>query len=302
MLLKPNELVLYRHGSDGGLGLMHVKIRALALLVRSFLETAANKKFRHQLLHEVMYRYHVLGETTLPDPGYRPYYDKEFFALLRHYKDSSPLNITVLSTKQWYRILLEDNVLMSPATENSPATLLPVRAEVHHPSTDWVLSWSMVRMKGLSSRISSFLFKLLHLLLPTQSEVLRLGADREDAAGKCCLCKTEKEDLEHVFFSCSATAEAGLATLGWAQKVTPHITADDALRLELKGEPDGDDSQQLAAITILATGLCYIWEARVNKKKVGKYEVRAELEAMVSLMRRTRHRESGNKIHEAINQ
>ena len=155
-------------------------------------------------------------------------------------------------------------------------------------------------MKGLSSRMSSFLFKLLHLLLPTQSEVLRLGADREDAAGKCCLCKTEQEDLEHVFFSCSANAEAGLATLGWAQKVIPEIAADAALRLELKGEPD--DSQKLAAITILATGLCYIWEARVMKKKVKMYEVRAELEAMVILMRRTRHRESGDTIWEAINQ
>ena len=103
-----------------------------------------------------------------------------------------------------------------------------------------------------------------------------------------------------MFFSCSATAEAGLATLDWAQKVTPDIAADEALRLELKGEPD--DSQQLAAITILATGLCYIWEARVIKKKVRQYEVRAELEAMVSLMRRTRHRESGDKIWEAINQ
>ena len=95
-------------------------------------------------------------------------------------------------------------------------------------------------------------------------------------------------------------AEADLATLGWAQKVTPDIAADGALRLELKGEPD--DSQQLAAITILATELCYIWEARVMKKKVKMYEVRAELEAMVSLMRRTRHRESGDTIWEAINQ
>ena len=71
-------------------------------------------------------------------------------------------------------------------------------------------------------------------------------------------------------------------------------------KLIQQGEPD--NSQQLAVITILATGLCCIWETRVNKKKVGKYEVRAELEAMVSLMRQTRHRESGNKIHEAINQ
>ena len=72
---KPSELVLYRQAEDGGLGLLHVKVRALALLIRSFLETTANPNFRHSLFHQLLYRYHVLGETDLPDPGYPPYYD-----------------------------------------------------------------------------------------------------------------------------------------------------------------------------------------------------------------------------------
>ena len=50
-LEKPSELVLYRNTQAGGLGLFHVKIRSLALLIRSFLETASNPKFRHSLLH-----------------------------------------------------------------------------------------------------------------------------------------------------------------------------------------------------------------------------------------------------------
>ena len=104
--------------------------------------------------------------------------------------------------------------------------------------------------------------------------------------------------MEHVFFACPASAEAGLATLGWAQRVTPYVTADSALRLELRGEPD--DSQLLAVTTIIAIGLCYIWEARTIKKKVGRYEVRAELEATISLMRRTRHREAGDIIRDAL--
>ena len=300
MFYKPSELVLYRECSQGGLGLMCVRIRALALLVRSFLETAANPKFRHQLLHETLYRYHVLGETSLPNPGFLPYYDKEFFSLLQHYKENCPLNITVLSTRQWYRLLLEDKVLMTPAQENSPATLLPVRAESLHPHIDWTLSWSLVRMRGLTSNMSSFLFKLLHLLLPTQSEVHRLGADRESTAGLCSLCKAEQEDLDHAFFTCPSSLEAGLATLGWAQQVVPNITGDMALRLELSG--DTDDNQRLAATTIIAVGLSFIWEARVNKKKVERYEVRAELEAVVSLMRRTRKKEAGDLILHAMSQ
>ena len=39
---KPSEIVLFRDTVDGGLGLFNVKIRALALLIRAFLETAVH--------------------------------------------------------------------------------------------------------------------------------------------------------------------------------------------------------------------------------------------------------------------
>ena len=47
---KPGEVVLYRSGQKGGLGLLHVRIRAFALLIRSFLETAVNPNFHPQLV------------------------------------------------------------------------------------------------------------------------------------------------------------------------------------------------------------------------------------------------------------
>ena len=136
-LEKPSELVLYRETKDGGLGLLNVKVRALACLIRSFLETAANPTFRHQLYHEILFRFHVLGEVTLPDPGLPPYYDQQFFDTIRHYHLSSPLNVAVMSIKQWYTVIMEDRVLMSPATENTPSCLLSVRAEILSPSVDW---------------------------------------------------------------------------------------------------------------------------------------------------------------------
>ena len=52
LLVKPSELVLFRKVEDGGLGLLNVKIRSLALLVRTFLETSINPNFRHSLFHE----------------------------------------------------------------------------------------------------------------------------------------------------------------------------------------------------------------------------------------------------------
>ena len=99
-LEKPNELVLYRDSRDGGLGLFHVQLRSLALLIRAFLETSVNPKFRHSLYHELLYRYHVLDDDSVPNPGLTPYYDQSFFTTIKHYKDTFPMNIAVLSTKQ----------------------------------------------------------------------------------------------------------------------------------------------------------------------------------------------------------
>ena len=116
LLVKPSELVLYRDTKDGGLGLMHVSTRALALLIGTFLETSIHPAFRHSLFHEHLYRYHVMGEHSLPDPGYTPYYNREFFNVICQYKNSTSMNIATMSIKQWYSTLLEDKVLMSPAT------------------------------------------------------------------------------------------------------------------------------------------------------------------------------------------
>ena len=97
-----------------------MRLRAQALLIRSFIETAANPQFRHSLYHEILFRYHVLGEHTLPDPGLSPYYDKDFFATIRFYYLTCPMNINVMTIKQWYSTLLEDTVLKTKTEENSP--------------------------------------------------------------------------------------------------------------------------------------------------------------------------------------
>ena len=114
---KPSELVLHRDSHAGGLGLFHVKTRSLALLIRSFMETACHPAFRHNLLHEILFRYHVLGEETLPNPGFLPYYDEDFFSTIKHYYQNCPLNTSMMTTKQWYKALLEDRILMQTAAD-----------------------------------------------------------------------------------------------------------------------------------------------------------------------------------------
>ena len=159
---------------------------------------------------------------------------------------------------------------MAPPTENSPAALLPVRCETISPDTNWSSTWCLLRSCGLSSNISSFLFKLVHLLLPTQDRVKRLGADRDNAAGCCLLCGAE-DDILHDFFSCPHTCTAGLAILGWAQTIVPNLSQKSALRLEVK-DVNIDAHEQLAFAYILGTGFNLIWQARLKKNRVYHYD------------------------------
>ena len=92
-LIKPEEKVLFRPVQYGGLGLLSVQVRAQACLFKSFLETAANPNFQQNLYHATLFKYYVLGDRTLPDPGLPPYYPASFFSTLCKVSQETPLNI-----------------------------------------------------------------------------------------------------------------------------------------------------------------------------------------------------------------
>ena len=114
--IKPEELVMYRPPSYGGLGVHNVLLKAQAGLIKSFLETATNSTFRQSLFHSVLFRYHVLGDTSLTNPGFPPFYSANFFSQIRHVHLETPLNVATMSEKQWYRLLLEENCIMEKVT------------------------------------------------------------------------------------------------------------------------------------------------------------------------------------------
>ena len=101
-LFKPEEMIMYRPPTYGGLGVHNVKWKALAGLIRSFLETACNTKFQTSLFHSQLYRYHVLDDHTILNPGFPPFYNEEFFKIIKDVHENSPLNVAHMSEKQWY--------------------------------------------------------------------------------------------------------------------------------------------------------------------------------------------------------
>ena len=66
-------MVLYRSTDDGGLGLVHVKYKAMAEFIRSFLETSLVQTFHQktlsmQLNSEGMYFYKEISQTLASLP------------------------------------------------------------------------------------------------------------------------------------------------------------------------------------------------------------------------------------------
>ena len=110
-------------------------------------------KFCHSLLHIIMFRFHILDDTSVPDPGYLPYYPASFFQLIKHVHLETPLNILTMSTSQWMRLLTEDGLTM--IEENNVRKYIPCRSELSSPTTDWELVWRQCRQDGLRSDLDS---------------------------------------------------------------------------------------------------------------------------------------------------
>ena len=184
---KPEEMILFRPTLMGGLGLHNVKLKALASMIRSFMETAVHPKFHHNLYHTILYRVYVLDDDSISSPPpLPPYYSQSFFNSIRWVKENTPMNVKTMTLAQWYRVLLEQEVTMVE-TDETNREYIKFRAELLSPSTEWETCWRRARLRGLGSAATSFLWKLLHLLLPTEQRVARILPNSSEF---CKFCPT----------------------------------------------------------------------------------------------------------------
>ena len=134
LLEKPGELALYRHTSNGGLGLFNIQLRALANLINSFLETACNPKFRRNQYHEALFNHHVLENTPSINLDIPPYFKGDFFPAIKRIH-ASPLNVANIKVKDIYRFLIEEVTMEEDIS--GIQTLQPLRVELACPSNQW---------------------------------------------------------------------------------------------------------------------------------------------------------------------
>ena len=87
------------------LPVLFLQRKSQAMLIRSFMETAAHPAFLHNLYHSSHYRYHILQQRDLPDPGLPPYYSHDFFAEISDAHLNTPMNVTTMTSRQWFTFL-----------------------------------------------------------------------------------------------------------------------------------------------------------------------------------------------------
>ena len=101
-------------------------------------------------------------------------------------------SVASMSAKEWYTYLLNKYIL-EEKTEDDPAVWTPkaTRAEIQYPMVDWQYSWQLARIQGISNECRSFLFRMLHQLLPTRSRLHRLSP-RTNPSPLCVLWRMTK--------------------------------------------------------------------------------------------------------------
>ena len=293
LLLKPEELVMYRPAFYGGLGVLNVKSKALAGLIKTFLETAGHEQFRPSLYHTSLFRYHVLEDLSLANPGIPPFYSKEFFAVIRRVHLQSSLNIFKMSEKDWYTLLVEDSCTME-MSETGEDEYIKCRVERASPDTDWENCWRLARLPGLGPEKISFLFKLLHQILPTQERVARTKPNANpNCKNQGCHSQAD-ENLSHALIHCQANDQLGMRLLDCLREFQPGLSAEALLRLDFQVEED----LELPAVWLIGSVLNTIWNLRQSSTKVRQYLVRSQLEAEINLLRETRFADAATKIEE----
>ena len=277
-LEKPEEMILFRPIAMGGLGLHNVKIKSLASLIRTFMETAVHPSFLHNMFHTILYRVYVLQDDSISSPPpLPPYFSITFFNSIRWVKENTPLNVAIMTTAQWYRVLLEQEVTMVEA-ENNTMEFIRSRTELASPGTDWELTWRRARLKGLGSEATSFLWKLLHRILPTEERVARILPNSSEHCRQCQTPSTAT--LEHCFFNCESSRHIGSSLLNAIRPYDPAVTPAKLLRLEFEANED----MEMPIVWFTAQTLLYIWGVRLSGRVVDLVVTRTLLETKINLL------------------
>ena len=286
LLVKPDEITLYRPRSKGGLNLIHVKYRAMAEQIKYFIDTAVNPNYPCNIYHKALYEWFVEENSLMKNPGKSPYFTQDFFQAIKAVKEQESLSIKHFSIGMWYRALLNLYVLTEKDDDGFVFEKCS-KLEQGHSQTSWDSTWNVVCHPSLESADHSFLFCLLHDLLPTQlilAKVLRAHY----STNVCGLCDLQVSgDQLHSFLICPFNNGVGLWLKECMRRSWPAL--QDTQVLNLNFGTDSSEIQKVAATWLVAKTFGCIWKSRLQKKQSCIRLVRAKVEADIQILRKSRY-------------
>ena len=134
----------------------------------------------------------------------------------------------------------------------------------------------------LGPNLYTFLFKLLHRILPIAERVARILPNQSPICNRCV--EGTAETLEHAFFHCQQNKGAGNVLLNGLRKCIPGLTPSKILILDF----DIEEDQQFPIVFRAATFLSTLWQFRIEKKNVELIRIRSEMESSCRLLRESR--------------
>ena len=280
-LEKPANFIKYRSKSEGGLQLHHVKSKSMAILVKTFLETASQNNFLTSTYHQALLNWHVYNEKSVPDPGNTPYYSVEFFNIIKDAWNKD-MSISTMKTKDWYSFILRP-IIYDLASDS----LIQCKAELANPLNDWPTSWRLARLNGLSSESSTFLWQLLHQILPTRDRLHKILPTVQSAT--CISCDLDQiGNIRHSLVICSASRDAFNWMMTGLKKFSIDLTIEKVLLLDIQPRSHLPFNN-LPLLWFTAEVLRRIWNNCRDGKKSRLYLIRSELEAEVNLVRQSKY-------------
>lgn len=168
---------------------------------------------------------------------------------------------------------------------NGHSKLKACRTELSNPEVDWQQSWKLASQPGLSSEEQTFLWRMLHNILPTQSRLHRLGM-RNAPTPNCIFCeRLEPDVLHHALLTCPKNKEV---TDWLLSTLRPHLPNPQPQQIVLLNLEIVDEKFQLAVVWMISNVLSLVWQTRKDKKTPNLFQTRAILEARISILRKTR--------------
>ena len=298
-LEKPEELTVFKSKEEGGLGIHHLKSKSRAILIKSFLETATGSKFIQNNYHNALFRWHILQQNNIQDPGIPPYYSASFFKTIREVMSEGTKDVSKMSSSEWYRILLKKYVTEELGELEETETKL-LKAERKHPEVDWERTWSLMLTKGLNGRQKSLIFKILHNILPTRARLHRMGLSDSP---NCDLCPHGiVGDLTHALLDCDHNSVVNDWIIAVLFDIDPGLLDSElssknitTLNLNISEE------KKLPVHLFLLQVFEIIWNRRLTRRMITLTDVQTTIQAEVSFLMNTKHDIAAQTIESALN-